>query len=147
MWDRSGSTRSIRRRSRRPALEQRSQRPSRGDVSTCAGWAWIPTVPIGTYSSDLERRAVGKEIATRSGRQFLDPPPAHFRGQVDHGLKDSRYVAISDGVRFVLLPASPQSRALHGQSVEIARDAQGRLAVRPDRDRNRDRGGDRGLGR
>jgi type IV secretory pathway VirD2 relaxase len=89
---------------------------------------------------DLERRAVGKEIAARSGRHFLDPPPARFRGVVEQGSQDGRYVAVSDGVRFVLLRASPQWRALQGQSVEVAHHAQGPFIVRRARDRDRDLG-------
>ncbi len=89
---------------------------------------------------DLERRAVGKEIAAQSGRQFLDPPPPRFRGEIEHGPQDGRYVAVSDGVRFLLLPASPQSRALQGQSVEVARDVHGRLVARRSRDHDRDMG-------
>ena len=94
---------------------------------------------------ELERRAVGKDIAPRSGRHFLDPPPARFRGDVEHGPQDGRYVAVSDGVRFVLLRASPQWRALQGQSVEVARDVHGRLVARRSRDHDRDR--DRDMGR
>jgi hypothetical protein len=90
---------------------------------------------------DLERRTVGKEIAGRSGQHFLDPPPAGFRGEVEQGSRDGRYVAVSDGVRFVLVPTSAQLRALQGQSVELACDAQGRLVAHRSRDR------DRGLGR
>jgi hypothetical protein len=90
---------------------------------------------------DLERTTVGKEIAGRSGQHFLDPPPAGFRGEVEQGSRDGRYVAVSDGVRFVLVPTSAQLRALQGQSVELACDAQGRLVAHRSRDR------DRGLGR
>jgi hypothetical protein len=51
----------------------------------------------------------------------------HFVGRVQTVPRGSGYLAVSDGARFVLVPATPEARTLTGRSVEIARDAQGRV--------------------
>ena len=60
---------------------------------------------------DLERRAVGEEIARRSGQQFLEGAPNGFRGRLQSGPEGSPYLAVSDGVRFVLLKDGPEARS------------------------------------
>ena len=46
------------------------------------------------------------------------------------------YAVVSDGERFVVLRSTPALRALQGQSVAVARDAKGRLVVRPGPDKD-----------
>ena len=81
---------------------------------------------------EVERRAVGRGIAARSGRLFLPSAPDAFRGRVhvgDPGSPEGGYAVISDGQRFVVLRATPGLRAAQGKTVAITRDAQGRLLV------------------
>jgi hypothetical protein len=84
----------------------------------------------GPKVADLKRRTVGREIARQSGQQFLESAPPGFRGQVQPGPEG--YLAVSDGVRFVVLPATRESLALVGKTVELAHDARGRIVgLRP----------------
>jgi type IV secretory pathway VirD2 relaxase len=88
---------------------------------------------------EVERRAVGKDIAARSGQVFVPGAPERFRGQVQlasapaHGRP---YVIVSDGSRFVVLHATASLRAAQGKDVTVGRDAKGRLLVRPAADRD-----------
>ena len=87
---------------------------------------------------ELERRALGAEIAARSGLTFLARIPEDFRGRIQPAERagvPSAYCVVSDGARFVVLRATPALRALQGQSVAITRDGKGRLVVRPAPDR------------
>jgi hypothetical protein len=82
---------------------------------------------------EFQRRAVGGEIAARSGETFLQSPPDGFRGRVqlrDVGPSGASYAVVSDGQRFVLLRATVALRGAEGKSVTVARDAKGRLVVR-----------------
>jgi YD repeat-containing protein len=84
---------------------------------------------------DLERRALGGEIAARSRETFLPRPPDAFRGRVQIGAPgspDASYALVSDGQRFILLRATAALRAMHGTTVTVTRDAKGRLLVRTD---------------
>jgi hypothetical protein len=81
----------------------------------------------GAKIADLKRVAVGREIARQSGQQFLESAPPGFRGGVQRGPEGSPYLAVSDGVRFVLLPATRESLGLVGKTVELALDARGRI--------------------
>jgi type IV secretory pathway VirD2 relaxase len=84
--------------------------------------------------AELERRAVGREIAARSGHAFFPNAPEAFRGRVqvgDAGPSGEAYAVISDGQRFILLRATTALRAAHGKAVTVSRDGQGRLLVRP----------------
>jgi type IV secretory pathway VirD2 relaxase len=88
---------------------------------------------------ELERRAVGGEMATRSGQVFLPSVPDGFRGRVggdDAGLSRGGYAVVTDGERFVVLPATDALRAALGKTVTLVRDPQGRVLIRPDRDRD-----------
>lgn len=77
-------------------------------------------------------------MAARTGQRFLAKAPERFRGRVQVGPEDAAYAAVSDGARFVLVPASRQVRALAGQEAVLARDARGRFSIRgPDRERGR----------
>jgi type IV secretory pathway VirD2 relaxase len=81
---------------------------------------------------ELRRRAVGREIEKRVGETFLETVPEGFRGRV-HALPESTpYLAVTDGHRFVLVAATPEGRARAGQSVEVGRDAHGRMVLRED---------------
>ena len=88
---------------------------------------------------DLERRALGSEIAGRSGLAFLARVPEDFRGRIQPAGRAgpySAYSVVSDGEGFVVLRSTPALRALEGQSVAVARDTKGRVIVRPDPDRD-----------
>ena len=88
---------------------------------------------------DLERREFGADIASRSGLTFLARVPEGFRGRIESAERagpPGAYTLVSDGERFVVLRAPPLLRALQGQSVEVTRDAKGRLVVRPALDKD-----------
>ncbi|MGH7437448.1 MAG: DUF3363 domain-containing protein [Polyangiaceae bacterium] len=78
---------------------------------------------------ELERRTVGEGMAARTRQQFLAKTPDGFRGHVNAGPDGAPYVVVTDGSRFVLLPASREVRALDGRTVGVSRDPQGRLRV------------------
>ncbi len=83
---------------------------------------------------ELERRALGAAITARSGMTFLARVPEGFRGRIlpaERGGPPDPYTVVSDGRGFVVLRTTPALRALQGQSVAVARDAKGRLVVRP----------------
>jgi type IV secretory pathway VirD2 relaxase len=83
---------------------------------------------------ELQRRAVGGQIAARSRQAFLPSAPDGFRGRVqlaDAGPSGTAYAVVSDGQRFVVLRATVALRASHGKAVTFTRDAKGRLLVRP----------------
>jgi hypothetical protein len=87
---------------------------------------------------ELARRAVGEGMAARTGQQFLAKAPEHFRGRMLTAPDGAPYAVVTDGARFVVVPASRDLRDLAGKPVAISRDAQGRLRVRAlDRDRDR----------
>jgi hypothetical protein len=92
---------------------------------------------------ELERRAVGKEMAERSGQSFLPDAPEGFRGRLGdpaRGADGAAYAVVSDGARLVVVPINPDGRHRVGQSVVVTRDAAGTLSVRPvnkDRDLGR----------
>ncbi|MDP9000945.1 MAG: DUF3363 domain-containing protein [Myxococcota bacterium] len=87
---------------------------------------------------EMERSAVGEHMAERTGQQFLAKTPDGFRGRLQPGPEGVPYVAVSDGARFVIMPASRELRALGGKTVVVSRDAHGGLKVQaPDRDRGR----------
>ena len=88
---------------------------------------------------ELERRALGAEIAARSGLTFLARVPESFRGRIQPAEgrgPPGAYAAVSDGQRFVVLRMTPALRALQGQSVAVVRDGKGRLVVGPAPDRD-----------
>jgi type IV secretory pathway VirD2 relaxase len=88
---------------------------------------------------ELERRGRGAEIAARSGMTFLARVPEGFRGRIQPAERagpPDPYAVVSDGERFVVLRSTPALRALQGQSVAVARDAKGRLVVRPGPDKD-----------
>ena len=87
---------------------------------------------------EMERRAVGEEMAARTGQQFVATTPERFRGKVRAGSEGVPYAVVTDGLRFILVPASRDLRSLAGKAVEVLRDPQGRLSVRAiDRDLGR----------
>jgi hypothetical protein len=79
---------------------------------------------------ELEERAVGKGIERETGWTWVQPSPSGFRGRV-HPISqgDVPYLAVSDGQRFVLVPATREARACVGRSVDVSRDASGRAVV------------------
>jgi hypothetical protein len=89
----------------------------------------------GTKLQELKRRAGGERMAARTGQQFLAETPDLFRGKVRAGPEGAPFVVVTDGLRFILVPASPDTRGSAGKAVEVARDPQGRLSIRAfDRD-------------
>ncbi|MDP9148751.1 MAG: hypothetical protein M3O36_02235, partial [Myxococcota bacterium] len=80
--------------------------------------------------------AVGEGVAARSGERFLAKAPETFRGRVQPLEEHAPYAVVSDGARFVLVPATREVRVQVGKAVVVARDAKGQLLVRtPDKDR------------
>jgi type IV secretory pathway VirD2 relaxase len=80
----------------------------------------------GAKVADLERRTVGRESARQSGQEFLESTPAPFRGRLQAGPEGSRFLAVTDGERFVLVPDAPEARSRTGQLVDVVRDGSGR---------------------
>jgi type IV secretory pathway VirD2 relaxase len=85
-----------------------------------------------TKLQDLERRAVGRDLARQTGQEFLDGVPSRFRGRVQSGPEGTPYVTVTDGTRFVLVPATEQARAWSGQTVEVSRGTTGRILLSED---------------
>jgi type IV secretory pathway VirD2 relaxase len=87
---------------------------------------------------ELEKHTVGEKMAARTGQQFLAKAPDRFRGRLQAGPDGAPFGVVTDGTRFVLVPAAREFSALSGKTVVVSRDAQGRLSVRaPDRQRDR----------
>ena len=84
---------------------------------------------------ELERRTVGERIAARTHQRFFERVPSGFRGEVQLSPDAGRLAVVSDGVRFVLTPATREVRALSGKTVSISRD--GRLTLERGLDRDR----------
>jgi hypothetical protein len=87
----------------------------------------------GAKIADLERRAVGKEVARQSGQACLDAAPPGFRGWLRQGPGASAYLVVSDGARFVLVRGSREAHSRVGKVVEVVRDAAGRPTIADDR--------------
>jgi type IV secretory pathway VirD2 relaxase len=82
---------------------------------------------------EVERRAVGKEIAAQCGQVFVPDSRDGFRGRVRvaNAPGDGRaYAIVSDGSRFVVLHATASLRLAQGKQITIGRDAKGRVLVR-----------------
>jgi type IV secretory pathway VirD2 relaxase len=90
-----------------------------------------------TKLRELERRTVGKDVAARSGQSFVPTARDGFRGRAEAYATPAgvSYTIVSDGSRFLVLKATASTRAFHGRSVTVTRDARGRSAVHavPDR--------------
>ncbi|HEY4014321.1 MAG TPA: DUF3363 domain-containing protein [Polyangiaceae bacterium] len=86
---------------------------------------------------ELERRAVGEEMAARSGQVFVTSPRDGMRGRVEFHTAPAgtSYAVVSDGSRLAVLRTTTLLRALEGKSVVLARDSKGRLVFRQDLDR------------
>ena len=84
----------------------------------------------GAALRDLERRAVGEGMAAQTQQKFLVDTPDGFRGRFHAGVKGAAYLAVSDGRRFVLVPATRDARALADTAVVVTRDALRRFGVR-----------------
>jgi hypothetical protein len=77
-------------------------------------------------------------MAARTGQQFLAKTPDRFRGRLKAGPEGAPYDVVTDGARFVLVPALREVRGFAGKTVAVLRDAKGRLTVRAlDRDLGR----------
>ncbi len=83
---------------------------------------------------DLERRALGRALAQQKGQVFLEQAPDRLRGRLEPGPEGSAYLAVTDGMRFVLVPAAREARCRMGELVDVSRDASGRLRLAPEPD-------------
>lgn len=91
---------------------------------------------------ELERGAVGRDIAASLRQTFIVDAPKGFRGCVVASRASptgTPYAVVSDGERFVLLKSTPSLRALQGQLVVLSRDTRGRLVARGRDDRGLER--------
>ncbi len=70
-----------------------------------------------TQLRELQRRAVGEGVAARLGQAFLAQAPSTFRGRLRPLQEHDAYAVVSDGARFVLVPASPELRVHVGKTV------------------------------
>jgi hypothetical protein len=77
-------------------------------------------------------------MAARTGQVFLAEVPEGFRGRLEVGAEGALFAVISDGQRFVLVPATRGLRPLAGNAVEVQGQADGMVRVRA-----RDRGPER----
>jgi type IV secretory pathway VirD2 relaxase len=86
---------------------------------------------------EIERKAVGKQVAASLGQTFVGRMPERFRGLIEMRAAPggSSYAVVSDGSRFGVFAPTATLRAMQGKSVVVSRDAKGRLVVRPDLDR------------
>jgi type IV secretory pathway VirD2 relaxase len=96
---------------RRQSLVERGIAPSEGQR--------------GARLQESERRAIGRNLAQRTGQEFLETIPSGFRGRVQLDPEGAPYLRVSDGPSFVLVRATPQTRALKGRAVEVSCDAHG----------------------
>ncbi len=103
----------------------------------------VPEDPSRRLASlrELERRAVGQDLAASSGCAFIPGVPDGIRGtvQIQVARAGTPYAIVSDGTRFAVIPATAALRDLEGKAVAISRDPDGRAVVRasPDRDLGR----------
>jgi hypothetical protein len=67
-------------------------------------------MPSGASAVELRSRAVGEEMAARTGRTFLADAPDGFRGRLEVGPEGSPFAVVSDGKSLVLVPASRELR-------------------------------------
>jgi hypothetical protein len=89
---------------------------------------------------DLERRSLEERILQATGAELLPRMPPQFRGKVrihDSPSGGLSYAEVTDGRRFVVMPATRELRALDDQSITMFRNRAGRIEARP---ANRDRG-------
>ena len=86
---------------------------------------------------EIERRAVGEQMAASLGQTFVGRMAERFRGRVEMRAAPggSSYAIVSDGSRFAVIESTATLRAMQGKSVVVSRHAKGRLVVRPDLDR------------
>jgi type IV secretory pathway VirD2 relaxase len=83
----------------------------------------------------IERRDFGEQLAQARGLRFVAEPPDGFRGMpvpCEPAGSGDRYVAVVDHAarRMTLMPEASIPQDLRGQVIEIARGADGRLAIR-----------------
>jgi hypothetical protein len=77
---------------------------------------------------ETARRELGERLARTTHRTFLSKIPDRFCGTVtQEGPSGASHLVVSDGVRFVLVPDSPDARALLGKRVDVAGDRDGLL--------------------
>jgi hypothetical protein len=89
---------------------------------------------------DLGARAIGRKMAASTGQRFVEVPPSGFRGRLqvlEGGSVDPSYAVVSDGSRFVVVPATSTVRACHGKMATVSRDPAGRIVVRNALERER----------
>jgi type IV secretory pathway VirD2 relaxase len=83
---------------------------------------------LGAKLRELERRAVGSEIAHRTGAAFLADTPDRFQG-LAIWVNDAHLAVRDERRRFVLVAATAEARALTGREVSLYRSPGGRLVL------------------
>jgi hypothetical protein len=116
--------------------ELRAAVRERGDVLRQLGMA--PDGP-GRLSAllELERRALGEQVAGSSGVAFIARTPEGFRGrlQIRAAPGGASYTVVTDASRLVVFRSTSGMRILQGKSVVISHDSGSAMAVRQDRER------------
>ena len=84
----------------------------------------------GLGRQEMERRAVGEQMAARTGQRFLVETPDRFRGRLQVGPAREPYMVVTDGAGFVVVPTSHDAGRFANKPVVVGRDAQGRLTIR-----------------
>jgi type IV secretory pathway VirD2 relaxase len=83
---------------------------------------------LGGKLREVERRAVGSELARQTGEAFLAETPDRFRGLAVWA-SDVHLAICDERRRFVLVEASAEARALKGHEVAVHRAQGGRLIL------------------
>jgi hypothetical protein len=86
----------------------------------------------GSKAPEAQRRDLGRELARTSRQSFLAEMPPTFQGRVQllgRRGDSPAYALVSDGARFVLVPAGAEIRGREGQVIGLQRDAAGALRV------------------
>lgn len=99
---------------------------------------------LGSRAEHIELGTIPQGMLVR-GRAFFEPARPLAVKRTDavrrdpgtrHGLAQdpagASYAVVSDSERFIVLRAAPALQAVHGKTVTVTCDAQGRLLVRPD---------------
>jgi len=115
----------------RRALERRADRLRELGVDVDGRHTGFPT-------HEVERLAVGRQVADQTGRVFEAETPIGFRGRLDlvRGPSGVQYAVVSDALRLIVVPVAPAWRARIGRDVALSRDRAGGLVLsEPERDR------------
>lgn len=106
----------------RRALERRADRQRELGVE-------VDPRKVGFRAAEVERRAVGRQVAEQNGRVFEAETPDGFRGRLDlvRGPSGTPYAVVANVTRVVVLRAERAWNARVGRDVTVTRDRAGRL--------------------